>query len=197
MKGNMQNKAVYIKCKQALLSLIKRTSFDCVGIKDVVSECGFSRQYFYRFYADKFDLVYDIFEEGFLAAGDIFAFERFVPQFLREIEKNTVLYRKIMESSYFFDLYRLFFTAGRASAIVLAESAFLRKFSPEQEAGIDFLFHGLVSVLFERLMTGKAVDSGRTIKIAAGFSRELNFLFRETATTEQIVYKMKKLYYEK
>lgn len=193
----MQNKAVYIKCKQALLSLIKRTSFDSVGIKDVVSECGFSRQYFYRFYADKFDLVYDIFEEGFLSAGDIFTFDRSIPQILREVEKNAVLYRKIMESSYCFDLYRLFFTAGRASAIVLAESAFLRKFSPEQEARIDFLFHGMISMLFERLMTGKTVEVGMTMEIAAGLSRELDFLFKEEATAEQIVYKIRKLYYEK
>ncbi|MBO5525638.1 MAG: hypothetical protein J5993_02690 [Clostridia bacterium] len=198
MKGNTQNKAVYLRCKQALLSLVKKMPFDSVGIKDVVSECGFSRQYFYRFYASKFDLVYDIFEEGFLAAVNIFTFNRSIPQLLREIEKNAFLYRKIMESSYAFDLYRLFLTAGKASAIVLAEAAFIRKFTSEQEATIDFLFHGMASVLFERLMTGKPLEKANlTLNIAEGLSRDIDFLFKEEATAEQIVYKLRRLYFEK
>lgn len=192
------NKSVYIRCKQALFSLLRKMDFDSVGIKDIASECGFSRQYFYRFYSDKFELVYDIVEESFFLSGDIFVFERSMPELLSEIKQNAFAYRKIMQSSYFFDLYRLFIIAEKASAIVLAESAFMRKFTPEQEYTLDFLFHGMTSVLFEGIMTGKKVDEIElTQRLLKGLPDDLKYLFNEEVTVAQITYKIRKMYYEK
>ena len=46
----------------ALDKLLSKTDFDSLTVKAIAEEAGFSRQYFYRAFTDKYALIVDLFE---------------------------------------------------------------------------------------------------------------------------------------
>ena len=62
MENEVNLDKIMPKVHSALDKLLAKTDFDSLTVKSIAEEIGFSRQYFYRAFADKYALIVDLFE---------------------------------------------------------------------------------------------------------------------------------------
>lgn len=188
-------KTAYKKAISALLSLLKGSDFDSITVKDLSSACGFSRQYFYRFFSDKYALV----ECAFLEDLTSFCEEMFfrggqgTVAILSAFLKRAPLYKAILSSRDYAWLYRLFFAYGIAFARAHAEYSLYGSFSEEQEGALRFYLSGVVTTLFSCFSEERKLSAGALAKlILENAPPSLRKLVSEETTSDYILYKIKK-----
>ncbi|MBO4989166.1 MAG: TetR/AcrR family transcriptional regulator [Clostridia bacterium] len=183
------------KSLTAMLSLLKGRDFDSITVKDLSSACGFSRQYFYRFFSDKYALVECVF------LGDVTSFreetffrgEQGTIAVLTALLKHAPLYKAILVSRDYAWLYRLFFEYGAAFARAHAEYSLYGSFSEEQEGALRFYLSGVVTTLFSCFSEERKRSAGALAKLfLENAPPSLRKLVSEETTSDYILYKLKK-----
>ncbi|MBQ9704096.1 MAG: TetR/AcrR family transcriptional regulator, partial [Clostridia bacterium] len=77
MENEVNLDKIMPKVHSALDKLLAKTDFDSLTVKSIAEEIGFSRQYFYRAFADKYALIVDLFEYDMKRGVEIFFTPRF------------------------------------------------------------------------------------------------------------------------
>ena len=57
----MKDNLTFKKSRKALLKLLEKKDYDEISVADIVKECGFSRQNFYKNFSNKDELFKSIF----------------------------------------------------------------------------------------------------------------------------------------
>ena len=177
----------------ALDKLLSKTDFDSLTVKSISEEIGFSRQYFYRAFSDKYALVTELFEYDVrMGAERFFTLRAFYTNTLELIFEKKKIYKSIFLSSYSSYLYNIVYNYCYELIKTIAELS-LRSFSKEQDNRLRLYLLGVCTML-ERTVTGSEHFT----------KNELNRIFfdnvppfleplkDETVTKDYIMYKIKK-----
>ncbi len=87
------------KLAEAMKKCMKTTPVESITIKQITSECGVSRQSFYRNFIDKYDLIN-------------WYFDRLLEQSFNEMGKGETIREGLIKKFKYIRQERLFFTAG-------------------------------------------------------------------------------------
>ena len=87
------------KLSEAMKRCMKTTSVENITVKQIVTECGVSRQSFYRNFIDKYDLIN-------------WYFDRLLEQSFKEMGKGETIREGLIKKFTYIRQERLFFTAG-------------------------------------------------------------------------------------
>ena len=98
MTMNKQNESKY-KLAEAIKKCMKTTSVENITVKQIVEECGVSRQTFYRNFIDKYDLIN-------------WYFDRLLEQSFKEMGSGETLREGLVKKFKYIKAERLFFTAA-------------------------------------------------------------------------------------
>ena len=181
------------KVHVALDKLLLKNDFDSLTVKSLSEEIGFSRQYFYRAFSDKYALVTELFEYDVrMGAERFFTLRAFYVNTLELIFEKKKIYKSIFMSSYSSYLYNIIYNYCYELIKTIAELS-LRSFSIEQDNRLRLYLLGVCTML------------ERTIVGSEHFTKnELNRIFfdnvplfleplkDETVTKDYIMYKIKK-----
>jgi AcrR family transcriptional regulator len=195
MLQETQSDAVVKRAKLVLPKLLKNKNFDSVTVKDITEECGFSRQYFYRFFTDKYALLREIFEYDLKTAlGSGLFYDKKVNDILVALWENRALYRSAIDSSGYTFLYQMFFQSGMSFALAIVESSAVHTLSAEQTDALGLYLAGVTTTLLRSFM---GYDQREIKKLTDVFLNNLPaslaFLRTEQTTTDYILFKVHKL----
>lgn len=183
--------------RDGLLRLMGKYSFDEVSVTRLVTECGYSRQNFYKNFSDKYALVQEIFErdcrEG-VGEESFFVWRRDTPALLSALKRNAKLYRGIVRSSARDWLFELFVSYGEIFFHAFAEYSVFRRLTEEQEQDLGFYLAGATVTLFRWFEAPERMSEARLSKLfLEGLPGALSpFLAEEMITTDYLFYKIKR-----
>ena len=177
-----------------LNKLLAKTDFDSLTVTDISREAGFSRQYFYRAFADKHALCVELFSYDMKKGIE----EQFTPllshhKTLEYILKNARIYKSIFQSSYSPYLFDVMFNSGMEFIHAMADYMSMPVFTREQENRLRLYLFGVISMLIKTVTGGEHFSKGELDKIfydnAPPF---LEFLKEETVSKEYIMQRIAK-----
>ena len=93
------NSEIKYKLAEAMKTCMKTTSVENITVKQIVAECGVSRQSFYRNFIDKYDLIN-------------WYFDRLLEQSFKEMGKGETIREGLIKKFKYIKQEKLFFTAG-------------------------------------------------------------------------------------
>ena len=93
------NSEIKYKLAEAMKTCMKSASVENITVKQIVEECGVSRQSFYRNFIDKYDLIN-------------WYFDRLLEQSFKEMGKGETIREGLIKKFRYIRQERLFFTAG-------------------------------------------------------------------------------------
>lgn len=178
----------------ALDKLLSKTDFDSLTVKAIAEEAGFSRQYFYKAFTDKYALVVELFEYDMKRGVEIF----FSPRFcylhtLTYIFENKKIYKSILTSSYASYLYDVMYNYGVEFVRAMAEYMSIRYLTKEQDNRLRLYFLGVTSMLVKSLTGSEHFTKEELDRIFYdNVPAFVDFLKGETVTRDYILYKIKK-----
>lgn len=193
MKQAQQNYAVISKIRQALTKLTKQKTFDELSVSEIVKECGFSRQYFYRFFTDKFSPIDKIVRDDIKHAmsSGIFLGKNGAENFFNVFYEQRFLYRACIASSFYFETYQLFFRMGKDFLYALVESTYFRKPTESEMSAIEFYISAVVTIFLRWLTDGNIKQAPQlSAMFLNGVPSELKALSEEEVTADHIMYKL-------
>ena len=182
------------KIVAALDKLLSKTDFDSLTVKAIAEEIGFSRQYFYRAFTDKYALIVDLFEYDMKRGVEIF----FTPRFcylhtLTYILENRKIYKSILTSSYASYLYDVMYNYGVEFVRAMAEYMSIRYLTKEQDNRLRLYFLGVTSMLVKTITGSEHFTKEELDRIFYdNIPSFADFLKDETVTRDYILYKIKK-----
>lgn len=182
------------KIQSALDKLLSRTSFDALTVTDIAKEVGFSRQYFYRAFADKYALIVELFEYDMKRGVEVF----FSPRFcylhtLQYILDNKRIYKSILTSSYSGYLYDVMYNYGVEFVRAMAEYMSIRYLTKEQDNRLRLYFLGVTSMLVKTITGSEHYTKEELDRIFYdNIPSFADFLKQETVTKDYIMYKIMK-----
>ena len=137
-----------------LNKLLIKTDFDSLTVTDISKEAGFSRQYFYRAFADKHSLCVELFAYDVKKGIDESSSSQtgYIKS-LKYIMNNARIYKSIFQSSYSSYLFDLMFNAGAELIRATADYIGMPTFTREQENSLRLYLLGAYSLLV-RTITG-------------------------------------------
>ena len=178
----------------ALDKLLSKTDFDSLTVKAIAEEAGFSRQYFYRAFTDKYALIVDLFEYDMKRGVEIF----FSPRFcylhtLTYILENKKIYKSILTSSYASYLYDVMYNYGVEFVRAMAEYMSIRYLTKEQDNRVRLYFLGVTSMLVKSITGSEHFTKEELDRIFYdNVPSFVDFLKEETVTRDYILYKIRK-----
>ncbi|MBQ8566173.1 MAG: TetR family transcriptional regulator [Clostridia bacterium] len=178
----------------ALDKLLSKTDFDSLTVKAIAEEAGFSRQYFYRAFTDKYALIVDLFEYDMKRGVEIF----FSPRFcylhtLTYILENKKIYKSILTSSYASYLYDVMYNYGVEFVRAMAEYMSIRYLTKEQDNRLRLYFLGVTSMLVKSITGSEHFTKEELDRIFYdNVPSFVDFLKGETVTRDYILYKIRK-----
>ena len=182
------------KIVAALDKLLSKTDFDSLTVKAIAEEIGFSRQYFYRAFTDKYALIVDLFEYDMKRGVEIF----FTPRFcylhtLTYILENRKIYKSILTSSYASYLYDVMYNYGVEFVRAMAEYMSIRYLTKEQDNRLRLYFLGVTSMLVKTITGSEHFTKEELDRIFYdNIPSFAEFLKDETVTRDYILYKIRK-----
>ena len=182
------------KIVAALDKLLSKTDFDSLTVKAIAEEIGFSRQYFYRAFTDKYALIVDLFEYDMKRGVEIF----FTPRFcylhtLTYILENRKIYKSILTSSYASYLYDVMYNYGVEFVRAMAEYMSIRYLTKEQDNRLRLYFLGVTSMLVKTITGSEHFTKEELDRIFYdNIPSFADFLKDETVTRDYILYKIMK-----
>ncbi len=194
MVGEVNIPKLMPKIQSALDKLLARCDFDSLTVTDIAKEVGFSRQYFYRAFADKYALIVELFEYDMKRGVEVF----FTPRFcylhtLQYILENRRIYRSILSSSYAAYLFDIMYNYGIEFVRAMAEYMSIRSFTKEQDNRIRLYFLGVTSMLVKTISGSEHFTKEELDRIFYdNIPSFLEFLKEETVTKDYIMYKIMK-----
>ena len=194
MENEVNLDKIMPKVHSALDKLLAKTDFDSLTVKSIAEEIGFSRQYFYRAFADKYALIVDLFEYDMKRGVEIF----FTPRFcylhtLQYILDSKRIYKSIFSSSYATYLYDVMYNYGMEFVRAMAEYMSVRSFTKEQDNRLRLYFLGVTSMLVKTIMGSEHFTKEELDRIFYdNIPSFLDFLKDETVTRDYILYKIMK-----
>ena len=178
----------------SLDKLLSKTDFDSLTVKAIAEEAGFSRQYFYRAFADKYALIVELFEYDMKRGVEIF----FSPRFcylhtLTYILENKKIYKSILTSSYASYLYDVMYNYGVEFVRAMAEYMSIRYLTKEQDNRLRLYFLGVTSMLAKSITGSEHFTKEELDRIFYdNVPAFVDFLKGETVTRDYILYKIRK-----
>ena len=147
---------------ESIKGLMARMPLDKITVKDIVAECGLTRQTFYRNFKDKYDLVN-------------WYFEKLVQQSFEEMGVSLTLREGLTEKFEFIREERVFFTCAFGSndynslmkydydyILNFYKNILQRKQGRSLEPDVDFLLqmycHGSIRMTVEWVRTGMKLE---------------------------------------
>lgn len=194
MENEVNLDKIMPKVHSALDKLLTKTDFDSLTVKSIAEEIGFSRQYFYRAFADKYALIVDLFEYDMKRGVEIF----FTPRFcylhtLQYILDSRKIYKSIFSSSYATYLYDVMYNYGMEFVRAMAEYMSVRSFTKEQDNRLRLYFLGVTSMLVKTIMGSEHFTKEELDRIFYdNIPSFVDFLKDETVTRDYILYKIMK-----
>ena len=194
MENEVNLDKIMPKVHSALDKLLAKTDFDSLTVKSIAEEIGFSRQYFYRAFADKYALIVDLFEYDMKRGVEIF----FTPRFcylhtLQYILDSKRIYKSIFSSSYATYLYDVMYNYGMEFVRAMAEYMSVRSFTKEQDNRLRLYFLGVTSMLVKTIMGSEHFTKEELDRIFYdNIPSFVDFLKDETVTRDYILYKIMK-----
>lgn len=194
MENEVNLDKIMPKVHSALDKLLAKTDFDSLTVKSIAEEIGFSRQYFYRAFADKYALIVDLFEYDMKRGVEIF----FTPRFcylhtLQYILDSKRIYKSIFSSSYATYLYDVMYNYGIEFVRAMAEYMSVRSFTKEQDNRLRLYFLGVTSMLVKTIMGSEHFTKEELDRIFYdNIPSFVDFLKDETVTRDYILYKIMK-----
>ena len=194
MENEVNLDKIMPKVHSALDKLLAKTDFDSLTVKSIAEEIGFSRQYFYRAFADKYALIVDLFEYYMKRGVEIF----FTPRFcylhtLQYILDSRKIYKSIFSSSYATYLYDVMYNYGMEFVRAMAEYMSVRSFTKEQDNRLRLYFLGVTSMLVKTIMGSEHFTKEELDRIFYdNIPSFVDFLKDETVTRDYILYKIMK-----
>ena len=194
MENEVNLDKIMPKVHSALDKLLAKTDFDSLTVIRIEEEIGFSRQYFYRAFADKYALIVDLFEYDMKRGVEIF----FTPRFcylhtLQYILDSRKIYKSIISSSYATYLYDVMYNYGMEFVRAMAEYMSVRSFTKEQDNRLRLYFLGVTSMLVKTIMGSEHFTKEELDRIFYdNIPSFVDFLKDETVTRDYILYKIMK-----
>lgn len=194
MVGEIKIDKIMPKVVAAVDKLLSKTSFDSLTVKSIAEEIGFSRQYFYRAFSDKYALIVDIFEYDMKRGVERF----FTPRFcymhtLAYIFENRKIYKSILTSSYSAYFYDIIYNYGYEFIKAMGEYMSVRSFTKEQDNKLRLYLLGVCTMLIKAITGSEHFTKEELDRIFYdNLPPFLEFLKEETVTKDYILYKIRK-----
>lgn len=193
----MKENKTLVKSKKALIKLLEKQSFDKISVTDIVTQCGFSRQNFYKIFANKDELVREIFINDVkqaLSLEDFYIFGNTSINLINAAEKNKKFYLGVFNSSTGSFLHSLIFEYVCMMFSSFAEYAAYRELTLRQEQALHFYAEAVFSMIF-RYLTNEEKISGR--ELSKLFFDNVPSVLRpfiagEAITSDYLIYKFEK-----
>ena len=153
----MKDNLTFKKSRKALLKLLEKKDYDEISVADIVKECGFSRQNFYKNFSNKDELFKSIFMYDIKKALDreiLYEFGKTSINIIDIISENKNLYLSVLYSSSGDFAYRLFFEYVCIMFRSFAEYSAYRNLSQAQERALHFYVSGLIVMIY-RFLSGE------------------------------------------
>ena len=193
----MKDNLTFRKAKKALIKLLDKKDYDEISVSDIVKECGFSRQNFYKNFSNKDELVKLIFMSDIKKALDkeiLYQFGKTSVNIIEIVSGNKKLYLSVLESSSRDFIFRLFFDYTCIMFRAFAEYSAYRNLSQAQERALHFYVSGLI-VMIIRFLSGEekmtAFELSKLINESVPQSIKM-FLSDDGITGDYILYKINK-----
>lgn len=191
-----ENKTL-IKTLNAFLKLLEKKDFDSISVTEIVNECGFSRQNFYKNFASKQVFIREIFLYDFKRGIEeeyVFRFRYSSKIIMSCLEEHKSFYKAVLKSENDEFLFRLI---REYSFVILNSfveySAF--KANEEQIRAIEFFVNGLTATVLMWLSekTTYSPDDVSVI-LSANIPPCLSFFIieEEEITSDYLLYKIRK-----
>lgn len=195
--GAMKDNLTFKKSRKALLKLLEKKEYDSISVADIVKECGFSRQNFYKNFSNKDELFKSIFMYDIKKALDreiLYEFGKTSINIIDVISENKRLYLSVLYSSSRDYAYRLFFEYICIMFRSFAEYSAYRGLSENQERALRFYVSGLIAMIL-RFLSGEEKISKRELSVLINENVPSSlkmFLSEDGITGDYILYKVEK-----
>lgn len=193
----MIDNKTFRKSRKALIKLVDKKDYDSISVSDIVKECGFSRQNFYKNFSGKDDLFKNIFMYDIKKALDreiLYEFGKTNINIIDVISENKRLYLSVLKSSSRDFAYRLFFEYICIMFRSFAEYSAYRGFTENQERALHFYVSGLI-VMILRFLSGEEKISKKDLSVIINENVPQclrMFLSEDGITGDYILYKVEK-----
>lgn len=193
----MKDNLTFKKSRKALLKLLEKKDYDEISVADIVKECGFSRQNFYKNFSNKDELFKSIFMYDIKKALDreiLYEFGKTSINIIDIISENKKLYLSVLYSSSGDFAYRLFFEYVCIMFRSFAEYSAYRNLSQSQERALHFYVSGLIVMIY-RFLSGEEEISKRELSLLINENVPSSlkmFLSDDGITGDYILYKVEK-----
>lgn len=193
----MKDNLTFKKSRKALLKLLEKKDYDEISVADIVKECGFSRQNFYKNFSNKDELFKSIFMYDIKKALDreiLYEFGKTSINIIDIISENKNLYLSVLYSSSGDFAYRLFFEYVCIMFRSFAEYSAYRNLSQSQERALHFYVSGLIVMIY-RFLSGEEKISKRELSLLINENVPSSlkmFLSDDGITGDYILYKVEK-----
>ena len=181
------------KVHVALDKLLQKNDFDSLTVKSLSEEIGFSRQYFYRAFSDKYALVTELFEYDLRTGAErFFTLRAFYTNTLELVFEKRKIYKSIFSSSYSSYLYNIIYNYCYELIKTIAELS-LRSFTVDQDNKLRLYLLGVCTMLERATVGSEHFTKAELNRIF--FDNVPSFLEPlkdETVTKDYIMYKIKK-----
>ena len=148
-----------------LNKLLIKNDFDSLTVTDISREAGFSRQYFYRAFADKHALCVELFAYDMKTGIDEQTSQPSYHKVLEHIMKNARIYKSIFQSSYSSYLFDLMFNSAMELIRATADHVGMSTFTREQDNSLRLYLLGATSMLVKFLTGGEHFSKDELEKI--------------------------------
>lgn len=106
----MPTESVRIRLAEGFSSLLKRKALKHISVRDITTECGLTRQVFYRYFHTRDDLLRWIYGQDFAAAFqncENITWDEMIDRMMTALQKRREFYRRLTRSADDNTLYRI------------------------------------------------------------------------------------------
>lgn len=167
----MKQQLTKMAIRESFLRLLAQKTFDKITVKSIVEDCGLTRNTFYYYYEDTYDILDDILSEEILRYSKLMedgvTFTNIIADFCALAEANPNLLGHVLKSAKWDEIKTYVLRAvDKGIDIMIDKYAAGRELNPDKRAMIKSVYRSTIGGLIESwFQRGNVKGVGEKIEI--------------------------------